>query len=89
MAKNLDIDDFEILKKEFPDKWMYLGKKLAYPYEYFNSIEDYEKPVDDLKKEEFFSKLENKCPSDEEKERTREYNKIFDTELRRTNTSIL
>ena len=29
LVKNLDEDDFKILKKEFPDKWQYLNKKLA------------------------------------------------------------
>ena len=29
LVKNLDEDDFKILKKEFPDKWQYLDKKLA------------------------------------------------------------
>ena len=43
---------------------------MAYPYEYFNNIDDYQKPVDNLKKEYFFSKLKNKCPDDEEIERT-------------------
>ena len=33
LVKNLDEDDFKILKKESPDKWQYLNKKLAYPYE--------------------------------------------------------
>ena len=41
--------DLKILKTEFPDKWKYLTKKIAYPYEYFNSIEDYKKPVDNSK----------------------------------------
>ena len=71
-VKNLDNDDFINLKREFPDKWQYLNKKLAYPYEYFNSIDDYLKPVTDLKKEDFVSKLKNKCPDDEEIERTKE-----------------
>ena len=62
-------NDLKILKAGFPDKWNYLTKKLAYPYEYFNSIEDYQKPVDNLKKEDFFSKLKNKCPDDDEIER--------------------
>ena len=31
LLKTLDNDDFKILKKEFPDKWEYLNKKLAYP----------------------------------------------------------
>ena len=41
-------NDLKILKTEFPDKCRYLTKKLAYPYECFNSIEDYNKPVDNL-----------------------------------------
>ena len=63
-------DDLKILKTGFPDKWKNLTKKLAYPYEYFNSIDDYQKPVNILKKEYFFSKLKNKCPDDDEIERT-------------------
>ena len=77
LVKNLDEVDFKILKKEFPDKWQYLNKKLAYPYEYFNSIDDYQKPVINLKKEDFFSKLKNKCPDDEEIQRTKESIEIF------------
>ena len=71
-------NDFKNLKEEFPDnKWKYLTKKLAYPYEYFNSLDDYQKPVDNLKKNYCFSKLKNDCPTDEEKERTKEIIKIF------------
>ena len=70
-------NDLKILKTGFPDKWKYLTEKLAYPYEFFNSIDDYQKPVDDLKKEHFFSKLKNKCPDDEEIEGTKEIIKIF------------
>ena len=77
LVKNLDVDDFKILKKEFPDKWQYLNKKLAYPYEYFNSINDYKKPINELKKEDFFSKLKNDYPDDEEIERTKEIIKLF------------
>ena len=68
---------FKILKKEFPDKWQYLNKKLAYPYEYFNSIDDYKKPVDNLKKEDFFSKLKNDYPDNDEIERTKGIIKLF------------
>ena len=50
-------NDLKILKTGFSDKWKYLIKKLAYPYEFFNCIEDYQKPVDNLKKEDFFGKL--------------------------------
>ena len=38
------------LKTEFPEKWKYLTKNLAYPQEYFICIEDYQKLVDNLKK---------------------------------------
>ena len=53
LVKNLDDDDFKILKKEFPDKWQYLNKQLAYPYQYFNSINGYQKAVDNIKKKTF------------------------------------
>ena len=63
-------NDLKILKTGFPDKWKYLTKKLAFPYEYFNSIDDYKKPVNNLKKADFFSKLKNKCLDFEEIRRT-------------------
>ena len=78
LVKNLDEDEFKILKKEFPDKWIYLNKKLAYPYEYFNSIDDYKKPVHNLENKDFFSKLKNKCPDDKEIQRSKEIIQIFD-----------
>ena len=59
-------NDPKILKTGFPDQWKYLTKKLAYPYDFLNCNEDYQKPVDNLKKEDFFRKLKNKCPGDEE-----------------------
>ena len=77
LVKNLYEDDFKILKREFPDKWQYINKKLAYPYQYFNIINDYQKPVDNLKKEDFFSKLKNDYPDDDEVERTKEIIKLF------------
>ena len=78
LVKKLDNDDFIMLKKEFPDKWQYINKKLGYAYEYFNSIDDYKKPVYNLKKEGFFSNLKNKCRDDEERQRTEEIIEIFD-----------
>ena len=77
LVKSLDEDDFKFLKKEFPDKWQYLNKKLVFPYEHFKSFDDYKKPVNDLKKENFFSKLKNKCPDDDKVERTKEIIKLF------------
>ena len=70
-------NDLKILKTGFPDKWKYFTKKLAYPYEYFNCIDDYQKPVDNLKKEDFFSKLKNGYPDDNEIERTKGIIKLF------------
>ena len=70
-------NDPKILKTGYPDKWKYLTKKLAYPYEYFNSTDDYQKSVDNLNQEDFFSKLKNKCPDDEEIERTMNIVKEF------------
>ena len=77
LVKNLEEDDFKILKKEFPDKYQYLNKKLAYPYQYFNNIDDYKKPVDNLKKEDFSNNLKNDYPDDDEIERTKEIIKLF------------
>ena len=77
LVQNLDEDDFKILNKEFPDKCQYLKKKLAYPYEYFNKIDDYKKPASNFKKEDFFSKLKNDYPDDEEIERTKEIIELF------------
>ena len=43
-------NELKISKTGFRDKWKYLTKKLAYPYEFFNCIEDYQKSVNNLKK---------------------------------------
>ena len=42
--------DLKISKTGFPDKWKFLTEKLAYPYENFNSINDYQKYVDNIKR---------------------------------------
>ena len=64
----LDNNNFETLKKSFPDNWEYLNNKLAYAYEYFNSIDDSQKPVDNLNKEELFT-----CPTDNQIERPKKF----------------
>ena len=64
------------MKKEFPDNWQLLNKKLAYPYEYFKNLEDYNKDISNLTKQDYFSKLKNGYPDDIEIERT---NKIIQT----------
>ena len=77
-------------KTEFPDKWKILTEKLAYPYECFNSIDDYQKPNDNLKRGDFFSKLKSKCPDDddEEIERTKDNIKKFNIKNRKELTQI-
>ena len=62
----------KILKTYSPDKWKFLTKKLTYSYEYFNTIDDYQKLVNNLQKEDIFRELKNKCPNDKKKERTKE-----------------
>ena len=62
----------EILKTDIPDKCKYLTKKLASPYEHFKSIDDYQKPVNNINKEDFFNKLKDNCPNGKDIERTKE-----------------
>ena len=50
---------------------------MAYPYEFFDCIDDYQKPVDNIKKEGFFKKLKNGYPSDKEIERAMDIIKRF------------
>ena len=69
-------NDLKLIKMDFPDKWKYSTEKLAYPYDYFITIFDYEKPVDNLKKENFFSKLNHDYLDDEEIERTKQIFKL-------------
>ena len=75
LVKSLQENDLVLLKKEFPEDIDLLNKKLAYPYEYFKSFEDYEVPFDSLDKKDYYSILTNIYPHTEEIERT---NKIID-----------
>ena len=77
LVETLDRDDFDILKKKFPDEWEYLNKTLAYPYYFLNSFDDYQKPVISVKKEDFFSKSKNVCPIDENIKRKKTNFSIF------------
>ena len=73
MLTYLSENDSKFLKTEIPDnRWNCLFKKFSYPYKLFNSFDDYQKPVDNLKKADFFSKLKNVSFSDEEIERSKE-----------------
>ena len=71
--------NLKFFKTEIPDnKWKCLTENLAFLNEYFIGIDGYQKSIDNLKKEGFFSKLKNKCPDDEEIERTKQIMKLFD-----------
>ena len=68
----------EILETDLPDnRWKNLTQKLAYPHEYFKSLGDYQKSVQELQKGDFFSKLKNDYFTDKEIERTKKINKLF------------
>ena len=70
-------NNVKISKIELPDKWKYLTKKLAYPYEFFNCIENCQNSVENLKKANFFSKLINTYPDDEKIEHRKQIFKLF------------
>ena len=53
-----------------------MNKQLAYPYEYFESFDEYDLPITNLIKEGCFSKLKNGYPENNEIYRT---NNITDT----------
>ena len=54
-----------------------LNTKLAYPYEYFKSLDDYDLSITNLVKEDYFSKLKNGCPENSEIQRTNEIIETF------------
>ena len=67
-------NDPKNLKTKLPDNiWKYITKKLVYPCEYFNCLDDYQRPATELKTENFLNKSKNKCPRDEEIERAMEF----------------
>ena len=77
LVRTLNENELVTLKNEFPYNWNLLSKKLAYPYEYFKSLKDYDLPIDLLTKENYFSRLKNGYPENIEIERTNEIIKKF------------
>ena len=71
------VDELTILMREFPDNWELLSKKLAYPYEYFKSLDDYDLPISNLERDDYFSRLKNGYPQDSEIQRTNEIIETF------------
>ena len=91
LTESLKDDDSIHLKKHFPNHWMLLKNKLAYPYEYYKTLEDYEKPIDELLEsgnKACFSKTKNKIPDQEEIDRTNEIIRIFNIKNGREMTEL-
>ena len=68
LVKTLDNIDINYSKEEIHEKWNFLSEKFAYPHEYLNRFDAYQKPVYCYKKD-FFSKLKNGCPKDQNMEK--------------------
>ena len=80
LTESLKDVDYIHLKKHFPNPWMLLKNKLANPYEFYKTLEDYEKPIEQLLEsgnEAYFSKTKNKIPNQKEIDRTNEIIKLF------------
>ena len=91
LTESLKDDDYIHLKKHFPNYWMLLKNKLAYPYEFYKTLEDYEKPIEQLinsGNEAYFSKTKNKIPDQEEIDRTNEIIKLFNIKNGRELTEL-
>ena len=60
-AQSLKDKDFIFLKKEFGDNYHLFTKKIAYSYDYFETLEDYEKDINLLKDDDYvmIKKLSN------------------------------
>ena len=91
LTESLEDDDYIHLKRNFPNHWMLLKNKLAYPYEFYKTLEDYEKFIEELLKsgkEAYFIKTKNKIPDKEEIDRTNEIIKLFNIKSGRELTEL-
>ena len=71
-ASSFKDEDYVILKEQFQENYHLFTKKLAYPYDYFETIEDYEKDINFSTEKDYYSKLNNKMPSSIEIQKTNE-----------------
>ena len=91
LTESLTNDDYIHLRKHFPNHWMLLKNKLAYPYEDYKTLEDYEKPIDELLEsgnKACFSKTKIKIPDEEEIDRTNEIIRLFNIKNGRELTEL-
>ena len=78
IVNSLQEDDLKILKKRISCSCgETIIKKIAYPYEYFNSFEEYEVPFDKIDKKNYYNRLTNGYANEEEIERTIKIIDIF------------
>ena len=91
LTESLKDEDYIHLKRNFPNHWNLLKKKLSYPYEFYKNLEDYEKPIEELLKagkEVYFSKTKNEILDQEEIDRTNEIIKLFNIKNGRELTEL-
>ena len=91
LTESLRDEDYIHLKKYFPDHWMLLKNKLAYPYEFYKTLDDYEKTIDILLEagsNAYFSKTANKIPDQKEIDRTNQIIKLFNIKNGRELTQL-
>ena len=91
LTESLKDDDYIHLKRHFPNHWMLLKNKLAYQNEFYKTLEDYEKPIEEIinyGKEAYFSKTKNKIPDQEEIDRTNGIIKLFNIKNGRELTEL-
>ena len=70
-ASSLKDEDYVFLKEQVQENYHLFTKKLPYPYDYFEILEDYEKDINLLTEKDYYSKL-NKMPSSIEIQKTNE-----------------
>ena len=91
LTESLKDVDYHHLKKNFPYHWKLLKNKLAYPYKFYKTLEDYERPIEDLLKagnEDYFSKTQNKIPDQEEIDRTNDIIRLINIKNGRELTEL-
>ena len=91
LTQSLKDEDYIHLKRHFPNRWMILKKKIAYPYEFYKTLQDYEKPIGELLKagnEAYYSKTKNEIPDQDEINRTNEIIKLFNIKNARELTEL-
>ena len=69
-TNSLKDGNFIFLKEQFRENYHLFTKKIAYPYDYFETLEGYEKNINLLTEKDYYSKLNKEMPSSEEIQRT-------------------